>query len=539
MPLIRVLAIITLSNLANGCRSTSSKPMAVEATVGASLGDHLRWLGYAKAREAHSKIPVILDLARIQSTGNISKYRGIMRLSLGGFAGHEYDTLYFSDISHDAVKGSLSFAGGPENVAITSASANEQLLSAEIKIADKGRELSLEMKPEREMLAQDAAALIFADLPVTPPLTGVYQANCPGQFTEIQIEASKWRKKIGDKPFSDIRISGRSGKPEPEVCGADRVCVKESFAVGSIDPVAGLVSLGNNSLSRHCSLKSNQLICDGCVATYDPISDYSLLIGSDSYRRHPRLAHVLPKADSDYDSDLPSVGEYYGFLHHETTNAYQLVALDLRPAASLHAATTQAIGLGQKLSAVGTLYFGEGDSNEFISYHFKPSAWEGRAPLILDSNGEAFIVVDSWKDGILSGYWYAKSFGRVGSIELQISTVPSLPRGSHLMNRVSGRYKDKDSEFEVMTTANISEDPNDFYPLKVTGWARDPDEKTRRRNIVDGSFDFYSNAFALRLDDGRTILGRSSDGAISIHWPPRSRYGAPMVGKVQQFKFQP
>jgi len=538
MPLIRGLAICALSLAIHGCRSTTSKPMAVEATVGVNLGDHLRWLGYAKPAEAQVKIPATLDLARVQSSGNISKYRGIMRLSLGGFSGHEYDTLYFNDISHDPVTGTLIFSGGPDDIEIAGATATEQLLSAQMKMSDKKRDVAIELIPEQQMVGPDASNLIFAGLPVIPPITGSYSANCPGQFSTIQIEASKWRKKVGDGLFSDVRLAGRSGKPETEVCGADRICLKESFAAGSVDPIAGLVSLGNNSLSRHCSLNNNQLICDGCVATYDPISQYAQLIGSGEYSRHPRLAHVQPRGDNGDDPDLPQFGEYYGFLHHETTNTYQLVALDLNPTANLHAAATQAVSGGQKMSAVGTLYFGEGDSNEFISYHFKPSTWESRAPLILDSNGEALVIIDSWTDGILSGYWYAKSFGRVGSIELQIGTVPSLPRGSHLMNRVSGRYKDKDSEFEVMTTANISEDPNDFYPLKVTGWARDPDEKSRRRNIVDGSFDFYTGSFALRLDDGRTIIGRSAD-ATSIHWPPRNRYGVPMIGRMQQFKFQP
>ncbi len=536
MQFIRVLAIISFSFSIQGCRSTSSKPMAFEAAVSANLGDHLRWLGFAKTANGHSKIPVTLDLARTQSNGNVSKYRGIIRLSLGAFTGHEYDTLYFSEIAHDALKGTLNFTGGPEDIEIVNATANEQLLSGVIKIHEKKAELAVELKPEQQMLGPDAINSIFSDLPMTPPITGSYQANCPGQFSAIQIEASKWRKKIGDKLFADMRLSGRSGKPEPQVCASDLACVKESFATGSLDPINGVVSLGNSTLSRHCALNNNQIICDGCVATYDPISHYSLLIGTDSYRRHSRLAHVLPKGDNDYDSDFPMVGEYFGFLHHESTNTYQLVALDLRLASTLHAAATQSIGSGQKLSAVGTLYFGEGDSNEFISYHFKPNAWEGRAPLVLDSHGEAFLVIDSWKDGVLSGYWYAKTFGRVGSVELQLGSVPSLSRGSNLMNRVSGRYKDKDSEFEVMTTANISEEPNDFYPLKVTGWARDPDEKSRRRNIVDGSFDFYSDAFALKLDDGRTIIGRSSNGVMTIHWPPRSRYGVPMVGQLQQFK---
>jgi len=144
--------------------------------------------------------------------------------------------------------------------------------------------------------------------------------------------------------------------------------------------------------------------------------------------------------------------------------------------------------------------------------------------------------MDSIRNGRLSGVWYGKTFGRVGTVELQISNVPPLPAGSHLIEKVSGHYKGKDSEFEVITTANLSEEADDFYPLKVVGWARDPEEKSRRRNIVDGSFDFYTNSYAFRLDDGRMLVGSNTPNGLALHWPTKPRYGAPLTGSVQLFK---
>ena len=504
------------------------------------MADSLRYIGFAQSAPGTSKIATIFDLVKTKAELNSTKYAGVLRLMLGGFAGREYSSLYFSEISFDHHTKALKFAGGPEGIIIAPQMFSPQILRAKISSSSDKTNLDLEMKPESDTSVATLAAEIFPQSLVMRPITGNYSANCPGQMTTLQIEASKWRKPAGGVPFSDIRLIGRSGKPDEELCGKHQVCVKESFSSGAINPAASKVTLSNATLTRGCTINGQQLICDGCVTTYDPISPHALIDSAVTYTSHKRPTHLpTPKSD-DTNPGLPLMGEYYGFLHHEQTNSFQLVALDLKTAQQMHAANAL-VPTGSRIGAIGTIYFGEGDSNEFITYHFKPVSWttQSQMPIVLDGDSEALVVLDSVRNGRLSGIWYGKTYGRVGTVELQIGNVPPLPAGSQLIDKVSGHYKGKDSEFEVITTANLSEEADDFYPLKVVGWARDPEEKSRRRNIVDGSFDFYTNSYAFRLDDGRMLVGSNSPNGLALHWPTKPRYGAPLTGSTQIFKMSP
>jgi len=501
------------------------------------MADSLRYIGFAQSAPGANKIATILDLVKIKAYPNSTKYAGVLRLTLGGFAGREYTSLYFSEISFDHRTKALKFSGGPEGINIAPQTFSPQLLQAKISSSVDKTNLVLEMKSESDTSVVTLAAEIFPQSTVMRPITGNYSANCPGQMTALQIEASKWRKPPGGGPFSDIRLIGRTGKPDEELCGKNQVCVKESFSSGAVNPAASKVTLSNATFTRGCTTNGQQLICDGCVTTYDPISPHSSIDSAVTYTSHKRPTHLPNPQSDEANPGLPPMGEYYGFLHHEQTNSFQLVALDLRTEQQLHAATAL-VPTGIRIEAIGTVYFGEGDSNEFITYHFKPVPWNSQSqlPLVLDGDSEALVVMDSIRNGRLSGVWYGKTFGRVGTVELQISNVPPLPAGSHLIEKVSGHYKGKDSEFEVITTANLSEEADDFYPLKVVGWARDPEEKSRRRNIVDGSFDFYTNSYAFRLDDGRMLVGSNTPNGLALHWPTKPRYGAPLTGSVQLFK---
>ena len=528
--------VLFLASLTS-CRSTVSRPQEAELPPGAPMSDSLRYIGFAQSSQGASKIASILDLVKTKGDLNTTKYAGVLRLALGGFAGREYTSLYFSNISFDHQTKVLALGGGPEGINVSLQTFSPQLLRANISSVSDKTNLVLEMKPESESSAITIADEIFPQSTVMRPITGNYSANCPGQMTTLQIEASKWRKSTGGPPFADIRLIGRSGKPDEELCGKNQVCVKESFSSGVITPAASKVTLSNATLTRSCSINGQQLVCDGCVITYDPISHHALLDYTANYGRHKRPNHLPPPLSDDTNGASPPRGEYFGFLHHEQSNSFQLIALDLHTTQSMHTVHAP-LPTATQLEAIATVYFGEGDSNEFITYHFKPFTYEGQGqiPLVLDGDSEALVVLDSVRNDRLSGIWYGKTYGRVGTVELQLGSVPPLPIGSHLIEKVSGLYKSKDSEFEVLTTANLSEDAGDFYPLKVVGWARDPEEKSRRRNIVDGSFDFYTNSYAFRLDDGRMLIGSYTPTGLALHWPTKPRYGAPLTGSTQLFK---
>ena len=199
-------------------------------------------------------------------------------------------------------------------------------------------------------------------------------------------------------------------------------------------------------------------------------------------------------------------GQYYGYLHHEARGGlYQLVALNLKDHAG-----------------VATLYFGEGDSSEFVAFKLAP---DEAAPTVLDGGGDAFLVLDSWQGPYLTGTWYSKSFGRVGTVELEKDLVPQLSHAASTMGRLSGIYQGDAWRVELTAQPGVSERAGDYDPLKVYGWAQERLEHARRRTIDTASFDFYTGVVAFHLDDGRIALGRVAPGELQLHWPPKGRPG--------------
>ncbi len=526
--------------LVAGCRSTGMSDVKEDGGQAAVAGvpESGRYVGYTKPEAQPTAIATDVDLTRVYEGANTISYRAVIKLMPGGFGSHEYAGLYFQDVSFDKAKKQLTFAGGPDGVTLSAVEFIGTKLKARIQSTRDQGNAWLEVQPEE------------GEAPATPAnlehhITGNYVGSCPDQVVSMQIEASKWRglKGADTSLFGGYRLNGRLGQADDVTCGIKQTCVKESYFGGELHILAGSLSFKTAKGSRTCGLKGDTISCDGCSLVKDPISPHAVLDLQRDFKVHPRKEHLkaakvvaAESADSAPKKTPKLGGQYYGYLHHANSNVYQLVALNVKAEPETN---PQGKPTGrQHVGAVATLYFGEGDSSEFIAYRFAEEMWpENNGKFVFDGDGESLFVIDRWNDKTIVGTWHSKVFGEVGTVELQRDMVPGLGSDAETMEKLSGLYKGEEWDFELGVSANISEDRSDFFPLKIYGWAREKIDNSRRRSIEEGTYDFYSGAFAFRLDDGRIVAGRVLQTGMQLYWPPKPRLGTPLVtGANQMFK---
>lgn len=485
-----------------------------------------------------------LDLIVMQGEGdNTAKtvWRALLKVAPGGFNSHEYMTLDFNGIGLSP-DGSLELTTSGGDELQLSKPANQVVRGLFKRTGSTAVPVEMSrMRPTSAIMAAAAPIPVAAPaqgmdvIPLAPliePLTGYYVGLCTDGPGSLQVEAVKWPR--GDDS-SGYRVAARSGGTEQGACGPmqnGQMCIKENFTAGDYDILSGKALLKGGYTSRECNILAAAVDCGGCKMTKDTISPHAALDVARDAKVYRRSEH-LPAAVTETEKTRPIAfaGQYYGYVHHENRDAYQLLALNVKETADGGVAT------------VATLYFGEGDSNEFIAYRFSDTTIGNETPqravgpFVLDGGGEAFLVITDWQAGRIYGTWFSKSFGRVGTVELQRDIVPTLPTKAKTIDGIAGLYKGDEWDFEIAATANLSETATEFYPIKVYGWARENLANSRRRTVQAVAFDFYTGAITLKLDDGRHILGRVSPNGMDLHWLPKPRIGAPLTAaKTQVFR---
>lgn len=527
--LIRPTLLLTVFSNMAACQMQGPKTSQVLEVAPKPLAT--RYHGFAKVNERAVKMVAHLDL--MPSPVRPDSYRGYLRIAPGHITSHEYVTIQFPDIRFDRSKGNLQFQSPDENFSIQNAAVNGNRLTATLTVRSENLELPLELVDSESQRLTTFSA--FVTTPVADPFTGHYIASCNEKTSTLQIEASRWRGyRSGDQTlFAGYRLHARIAAENAELCiDSKRPCIAQSYA-----------HLNAHFFSRtfesqdgfNCKAQDRKLICsNGCNYVREEDSGHAILNTWDDEDRNERQVHI-----DNPEGTIPAArgheGQYYGYLHHEGRDNYQLVALNVRSAPLTDPATGAARN-GEFVLGVATLYFGDGDSNEFAAYRFKEvTLTDQKFPLILDGNGEVTMQIDSWQGSVIRGVWYGKSFGKVGTIELLKGSVPKLPEKTPSLPAIAGHYTGAEWEFELGVSSNLSEDAADFYPLKIYGWAKEKIRTAKRRTIQEGVYDLYTGAIALKIDDGRMVIGRVTNGGMELYWTPLSMSGTPLPDQQNHF----
>jgi hypothetical protein len=489
-----------------------------------------RYLGYVALISQKAKIAVQMDLVLDRVSDSEIKYQAIMKFFAGDFYTSEYVTTFFQKVTYQLKDKRLDF-GTTESISLGMVASTARGLSAIILVAGSDETGDIDLRWQRSMTdTLTVAKNIFANVPVLDSLSGRYVGDCLDDVSGLEIQASKWRGAAHDQlgnPFSGYRINGRLVAKNADLCSGEAGCTKAVFSSGAYNFISGQLTLLGDGKSLQCKRDSGGLNCDSCLMKKVATIFGPLKSGPVKVKIATRPTALVLKQRNTNTSAIFAAGKlsghYYGYLHHELTNQLQLVSINLK-----------ASGVGETLTlgGVATLYFGLMDSNEFIAYKLPQVSFEvGKSFQFLSGSGDLLLALKDVSNGVIKGEWFSKNFGRVGTIELQRDFIPPLSRSlkASLMQPLAGKYSGAEGDYEVIASAEVSEQPDAFYPLKLYGWVKERDSTEHRRVIEAGVYDFFTGSLALRLDDGRIVAGtvdRGSGGSQSLYWPTSQHLGS-------------
>jgi hypothetical protein len=126
-------------------------------------------------------------------------------------------------------------------------------------------------------------------------------------------------------------------------------------------------------------------------------------------------------------------GLYNAVLLHEGTDFYQFAKITLR---------TVNIGGQLKVSANVKVFFGDWDSNEYLTYEYPevPLNLLTRE-LSVREDGNDVSMIGTLRSGVIEGEWFSTQQGRVGTFRAQKTGIPTQPQQGVLVKTLSGFYR--------------------------------------------------------------------------------------------------
>ncbi len=452
-----------------------------------------------------------IDFVVSREEGNTILLKAILTLHFGDFKSGDYVAYHFDNVRFNLLTQTFIFDQSDQPITLVGKQTAPNEFTGELRSDYSGETGQLYLRSDKPA---------NPTLPLIETLWGEYRGKCnskvegPSTDTIVQLytyRSSEGAGQVGD-PFRAYKINGFIGEYSADVClSGGRECIRGNIKSGSYNFFENRLFLFNNYQNLSCTTESKGLNCDGC----EPL----LRVSEET--KGPRafippsppsmFGNTEPSDSTALTSDVSSLqGKYRGYLHHEFLDRYQTGSLSIL--------TYQAPGetgapATLRMSALGTLYFGDEKSSEAISYRFKERAYPN--PLVStqfvfsqeESGVDAVLQVTSLGKGVVKGIWFSRLFGRVGSFEFRKEDAVKLPTGSKLMEPISAFYESTDWEMDLLVGLGSSAPNTDnaFAPLTFQGWTLLPNI-TPKILITGGSYDFYTGRIGIEAD-GISFLG--------------------------------
>jgi hypothetical protein len=482
--------------------------------------------GYLKIDTATTKIPVSFELIPLRNKGDETTYKGHLKLSLGSYGGHEYASYNFEDTTFDSNSKLINFMTLNGQTLLNLRFTSPERSVGSIRIST-GQQAELTLVHESAQSNAEVLASIYPTLSEAKTVTGDYRGQCGNDKAILEIETNKVRGHSPDDAgeLKGYQISARLGQSDVDTC-KDRICFKKFFPEGTFNMFSGQLGLKDGKTALDCRMTGSTITCGNCTFEQKQNSVYDSIAGKSNMQHKP--ASIVRDKSVGKDS---SRGQFYGYVHNAKQNTYQLIAINIFNEDALKAVDGEGkLTAPITIKGVATLYFGEGDSNEYIAYKMKDAAIDQKDQTFFwDSEGEILLKVMSWKNGYMVGDWISRAYGRVGNFMVQRQSIPTMTTETKTIPKISGIYSSDTWEFEIGSYSELSEDSQEIYPLNSNGWAKEKAPHARRRLIKKVNYDFYTGMVAFNLDDGRTIIGKAGENTMTMYWWPRVNYGQAFV----------
>lgn len=487
----------------------------------------------------------------------------LLRVNLGGYTSSEYVGYRYYNPTFNFEKGVLQLGDPKSDLTATLQVTNTEegtIIEGPITHRLSGVHGRMRVVMKSDDSDGDVSASKDLEKPFLSTLKGDYLGHCGSDRAELQIETGRG---LGDatpgNALLGYSITGRFGLTNGPLCYPDRssaFCSLYILSAGTYSPFNNRLTLQGPLGSLECSKSGDQLTCQ--VAGYHKNGSCQLKkasLAATPPRQSPatvilevesRGKSLLPPAAPPENRELIEAlsGDFYGFLHHEANDIDQLMELNVVATTS-----TENMHIQNQVNVEPTIHLRLG------------SSWEARPALSLffsqrvfglnqgfsfqNGDGDYEVVIGEWRAGYISGVLYSRSFGRVGSFELQKSVRPALDPALKFAPDPTGAYRTErgtPTSFLPSWTLNI-ELPNQTSAGSVSGiplLARfgGPgvmtvfDAASLDLNSLNLSFLIKKSA-GDRLVTGDMVPG----GKLKLLWPVGPALGSPM-GRYEPYLFE-
>lgn len=453
-----------------------------------------------------------LELVSHREQENNLHITAVLKLQFGMRSMGEYVSYVFDSVKYNVLSQTLSFDQPDEGLTIVVAKFKDGHIEGNVRapfLADDSATLILDQKEKVE-----------TKYPLLRELTGTYV----GKDRILQLQAFRSpqeRQDFGSSPFAENEIRGHLGRVNSNLGG---LILDSVFTEGSYDFFNGRMILFGNMESINCAVDSDTLVCEEEIyKRLDETNRSEEAVSSPFWEKELRedMAHA-----SSAPADLS--GQYWGYVHHESLNQYQIAGLNIVALPSTNDENFQ-------LSAIASLHFGEKKGVEVIPYKYAPKNYPIMSPKLVFSRPEndAIVQIHSWAHGVLRGIWLSRCFGRVGTFELRKDKMPEIPEGAAVMPSLSG-VRNSDSwqiQLKVAPKATTAHSANPFSPLTFGGYFWDTDRVVIPKSLLQGgSYDFFTGRLFLPVTvdtESLFLIGQHrSEGSLEFVLHLSNRFGS-------------
>ncbi len=415
-----------------------------------------KWAGYLKIEGASDAIALKMDSYYVKpnSVKDFQFLRLTFKLSFGGYLSPEYEVETFDDLQYDWYAGVLTL-DEPKNQMVVRATVTGGLrpkIEGTVEIRNSTPPVTGKIYLQYR---GDGPADWDSPEKLMPSLSGQYEGQCGRENAVLQIESAKGLTPETPLPTTGLhhyRITagiGLSGK----LC-TQRWCLIRAYSEGSYDFFQGKLYLKGKRRNDECSREGEDLICLIPIdsdkpqkCTFRKVRDTT----QSKFKIYPREFSLsasedqlkpLPPSGPNDVKDLAATmgGTFFGYLHHEYLNRYQPIQLKVISSIS----TDNTHNQNEVFVSVSSVqYFGRGIDAPLLTNAFDRRASSLVLGYLLDSEeSDAILQVIDWKKGVITGVWYSRGFGRVGTFEVMKGpSLPPLDSAAKTIATVSGNFQ--------------------------------------------------------------------------------------------------
>ncbi len=517
-----------------------------------------RYVGWLEIDGVTRKFGVIFDTYAVQPNDltEFPRQNAVLKVGLGGLVSHEYQGQVYENIRYDFGNGVLSLDSPDNDVVLTGTVINSPstAIDGDVFVRSAGVSGKIHLDFQESDEPGEPGGGSGGTLPpdqYVPELTGQYRGQCDGGGRAlVQIETGRGLGAGSDGERHGLysySIQGRLGTQDDLVCGSGRWCAKRNYENGSYDFFLKRLLLETSNGSDECDVTDTGLDCrvhltidavDHCVLRRDPLPVAPAAFATRSFSLKTTAAQRAKLPDPNPPGNLELItalrGNFIGNLHHEATDRYQVLRLNVSASSSTNNPHNENLVY---VTTSAMLHFGPGTqlSRDFWPQSFEPRSFYLAPGFTLESaNSDAFLQIQEWDAGYVRGVWFSHQFGRVGTFELvkgsalpEVSAVARFvppAAGEFIGPRGASNWDENAWWFSLLMP--IQQPRVDDATASLKGEYQLTSGIIPRRAIEKGSYDFYTGALAWITSQGNIITGTVKDErTLNLFWS-----GVPLWG---------